>query len=274
MRTLALMAVTAWCAAAASGQDKKDDAKELLKKALDVSQKAGGVTVSGSVSREDPFGGMGGQFGALMGEGIEGDFTATIGANGITTVKVENENGVYELFQKGEKVVQRQTWTGQQIHAGAFAHEVTSILSLARLGKHLDQAKDLKKGDTKKVGDVECVPVRGLFPAALAEEPGAEGPMNLKLQELKKIEATIWIGREDHLVRSIEMKLTKGFSSAIRLPGGGDEDDDEGDEDEGGGQGFGMGKMKFVSTYRLTLKGYDKTTTVDVPAELKKFLND
>ena len=267
MKMLMLLAMTA----ALFAQDAKEDAKTVLTKALEASRKAGGFTVTGKVSREDPFAGMGGPFGALMGEGIEGEFTATVGANGVTTVKVENDNGVYELFRKGAKLVQRQTWTGRQAQAGAFAHEVTSILGLARLLKHLDGAKELKAGDAKKIGDVECVSVKGLFPAALAEESGDEGAGTLKLQELKKIEATFWIGKEDRLIRSIEMKLTKGFSSAIRLPGGGGDDEEE-DEEEG--QGFGMGKMKFVATYRLTLKGYDPSTNVEVPAELKKFLND
>ena len=32
--------------------------------------------------------------------------------------------------------------------------------------------------------------------------------------------------------------------------------------------------MKFVSTYTLTLKSFDKNAAVEVPAELRKFLND
>ncbi len=254
---------------------KRNEAKELLAKALEASQKAGGLTVAGAVEREDPLKGMGAPLGGFLGDGIEGAFTAVVGANGVTTVKVENEQGLFELFQRGDKVVQRQTWTGKQAPVGAFAHEATSLLSLARIAKHLDKATDVAAGERKKIGDIECVSVKLRLPAVLAEEP-ADGPLAMKLQELKRIDAVIWIGAEDGLVRRLEFKLTKGFSSAIRIGAPGAQDEEEGEEGEDeGAPGFGnLAKLKFVSTWTLTVKGYDAAAAVEVPSELKRFLND
>lgn len=254
---------------------KKNDAKELLSKALEASQKAGGLTVAGAVEREDPLKGMGAPLGGFLGDGIEGAFTAVVGANGVTTVKVENDQGVFELFQKGEKIVQRQTWTGKQAPVGAFAHEATSLLSLSRISKHLDKASDVAAGERRKIGEVDCVSVKLRLPAALAEEP-ADGPLAMKLQELKRIDAVVWIGVEDGLVRRLEFKLTKGFSSAIRIGAPGAQDEEEGEEgEEEEMPGFGnLAKLKFVSTWTLTVKGYDAAAAVEVPSELKRFLND
>ena len=222
---MAALLLAALMAAPALAQGNTE-ARDLLNAALEASQKAGGYSATGKIDREDPLQGMGMQLGGMMGDGIDGAFTATVAANGVMTVKVENEHGIYECFRKGAKAVQRQTWTGKQVQAGSFSSEAGALLSLSGFQRQLDKAKELKKGDSKKIGDVECLSVRGLFPAAMVEEPAvADGPITFKFQELRKVEATFWFGKDDRLVRQIEMKLTKGFPRSIRIGPGGNEGD-------------------------------------------------
>ena len=268
-------------AAGLSAQDEKGDGKELLKRALEKSSGAGGLRLEGKVDAESPFEGMGLQLGGMDGSGLTGKFTAVVGGNGTLLVKVENDKGSYECFKRKDKIVQRQTWTGKQVQAGEFPNEVSSILAFSKLAKSLDKAKDLKEAGEARVGDVECRIVKGTLPNGVIEEEeeadDANQAFKFKMWELQKVEATFYVGKSDGLVRKMEVKLTKGISSMIKMnmPGGGGDEDDEDDEDNKGQPGFGnMAKMKTSRTYTCTISGYEKDLEVQLPDDVKKYFQE
>ncbi len=289
-----VMAAALTLSAAAQDAEKKThaegEAHDLLKAGLEASQKAGGFKVEGRVDQEN---GMGGMKIAGLGDGaLEGKFTGSVGADGTIAIKLETSKGTYELFKKGGKVVQRQTWTGKQETVGAFAEEITSLLNLARLAKEAGRLKAVRLGEAKQVGGVDCSPLKAkLSNDVIAEEEddddsGMPG-MKMKLFELKKVDATVFVGKEDRLVRRIDVKLSKGPSAMIKMAArgmGGDEEDEEkkdekkkGDEDEdedddGGMPGGAM--LKSSTSYSVTIGGYDKELKVAIPEDVKRHFGE
>jgi len=281
-RMAAGLLVAAMSAIGASAQDapraaaapKSSEAKELLKKGLETSAGAGGFTFTGSVDQGSPFGGVM-IVGAGLSVGPEGKCTGTVGSDGITHVRLEKDKNAYEFFRKGSKVVHRQMWTGAQAPSGSLAAEANGVLDLARLAKAAAKLKDVKREEgTKKVGDVECVTVKASFTSDIvdedAESKDATG-MNVKMFELKRVEATLHFGKDDNLLRKAEFKFVKGFGPMIRMGAGGGEEDEEEDEDGGGSGGM---KATFSTTFKLTMGPYSKTAAATVPEDVKVLLKD
>ena len=276
-RLAAGMAVAILCAVGASAQEESaGDAKEILKKGLETSAAAGGFTFTGSVDQESPFGGVmvvGG--GPSMSIGPEGKCTGTLGADGMVHVRLEKDKNSFELFKKGSKSVHKQVWKGQQIPAGTFAAEAAAAFDLAKLAKAAAKSKDAKReaGD-KKVGETDCVAIKVTLTADIVEpEESPEGAaMEFKMFELKRVEATLYFGKDDNLLRQAEFKFVKGFNAAIAMAGGAGGGDDEDEDDEDGG---GMGiKSSFSTTFKLTPGAYSKTSAVTVPDDVKGLLKD
>ncbi len=268
-------------------EPKQDDAKAALKKALEASSKAGGFKVEGRVDQDN---GMGGMKIPGFGDGsLEGKFTGTVGANGTISLKLETDKGTYELYKKGGKLVQRQTWTGKQDMVGSFANEVSAVLTLSRILKQIDKAKNVRTGEVKPVGGVDCTAHKAQLDIGLVPEDEDDDdsgmPIKVKVFELKKVDSTIYAGKDD-LVRRVDITLTKGLSSMVRMGGmGGDEEEEEDpkkgdkkgkDEDEGDGGGGipGMGNFKMSTTYSVTISGYDANLKVEVPEDVKKYLGE
>lgn len=282
MRSAAVLAILAGAAWAQEGPGKTepapapppaDEAKAYLKTALEASSAAGGFVFSGSVDQEAPMGGL-----KMFRSGPGGKFKGTVAANGTLHVKFEPERGSYEIFKKGSKIVQRQTWTGPQVQTGTFPQEVASIVSLARLLKRADRAKDVKVIEGRKAGDTPVKTVTCTF----SEELIAEGEddaeevmgMSLKMTELARVEATLQFAVDGHALKSAEFKLVRRLGAMIRMGmgGGDDEEDEEGDE-EGEGPIPGM-KKTFSTTYKLELGGFDKAAAVELPEDVRKLLAD
>jgi hypothetical protein len=260
--------------AAAQDPPKQDapkpasEAKELLKKGLETSTGAGGFTFKGTVDQDSPFGGVviGG-----MSAGPEGKCTGTVGADGITHVRLEKGKSIYEFYRKGSKIAHRLAWRGAQVTSGSFAREAMGILDLAKLVKVAAKLKekDIKKEEGRKVGEVECVTVKATLPSDLVEEEdeAAEGEHEMQMFELKKIEATFHFGKEDNLLKKVEFRLVKSFGAMFRMGGaGGDEDEEEGD-------GNPM-KGSFATTFKLTVGAFAKSTSVSVPEDMAGFLKE
>jgi hypothetical protein len=253
-----------------------EDAKELLRKGLEAAASAGGFTFTGSVDQDSPFGGAAmGVGGPMLAVGPDGKCTGTLGADGMSHIRLEKEKNVYEIFRKGTKTVHRQVWKGTQIPSGSFAAEAAAALSLARVAKHAAKSKDVKKEEgTKKVGEVECVVYKaGLSPDLVDSDEESEpalGGMNFKMFELKKIEGRFYFGKDDNLLKKAEFKFVKGFNAMIAaaMPGGGGGDDEDEEEEDGGG----MVKMSFASTFKFTLGEFSKTAAVTVPDDVKALL--
>lgn len=283
------MTIAAMVMALALAQDPgkteaQDDAKGTLKAGLEASTKAGGFTFSGRLDQDNAMGGV-----KIPGFGdgnLEGKFSGTVAANGTLHLKLETDKGVYELWRKGDKIVQRQTWVGKQDMVGEFPHEVTAVLSLSSLLKHVDKMKEIRAGDKKAVDGVDCTAVKAKLPTSyVPEEDDDSGmPIKMKIWELKKVESTVYVDR-DGLVRRIDMVLSKGLSSMIRMAGapGGDEEEDDGkkkekdkdkDEDDEGGPIPGMGAMKMSATYSVTIGKYDAGAKVEVPEDVKRNLGE
>lgn len=258
---------------------KPDEAKELLKKGLETSAAAGGFTFTGSVDQDSPFGGAGAAMaGPMLSVGPQGKCTGTLGADGVAHVRIEKDKNIYELYRKGPKVVHRQVWKGSQAASGSFASEAGAALDLAKLAKAAAKSKDVKmEAETKKVGEVDCVSIKTGLSADLveAEEAPAAGAagFEFKMFELKRIEATFYFGKDDHLLKKAEIKFVKGFNAMIAgaMPGGGGDDDDDDDDEDGGG---GMVKSSFATTFKFTLGAFSKTAAVAVPDDVKGLLQD
>ena len=271
--------LAAFVLAGASFQDppaasKTDEAKELLKKGLETSAAAGGFTFTGSVDQDSPFGGAGmAMAGPMLSVGPQGKCTGTLGADGVAHVRLEKDKNIYELYRKGSKVVHRQVWKGAQAASGSFASEAGAALDLAKLAKAAAKSKDVKmEAETKKVGDVDCVSIKTGLSADIVESeeaPAGGAGFEFKMFELKKIEATFYFGKDDHLLKKAEIKFVKGFNAMIAgaMPGGGGDDDD--DEDGGG-----MVKSSFATTFKFTLGAFSKTAAVAVPDDVKGLLQD
>jgi len=246
------------------------EAKELLKKGLEASTGAGGFTFTGSVEQESPFGGM--VIGGLS-AGPEGKCKGTVGADGISHVRLEKGKSSYEFYRKGSQIAHRQAWRGSQVTTGTFAREAMGALDLARLAKVAAKVKekDVKKEEGRKVGEVECVTVKATLPSDLVEEEDeeAEGDHQMKMFDLKRIEATFHFGKEDNLLKKVEFKLIKSFGAMFRM-GGEDGEEDEDDEDGGGNPMKGT----FSTTFKLTFGAFDKTTSVSVPADMAGLLKE
>jgi hypothetical protein len=250
------------------------DAKELLKKGLEASVEAGGFTFTGSVDQDSPFAGAAMAIGApMLSVGPDGRVSGTLGADGLAHVRIEKDKNVYEIFRKGSKIVNRQVWKGTQMASGSFASEAGAVLNLARLAKAGGKAKDAKKEEgTKKGGDVECVVIRATLSTDIIDdesEPAVAG-FDFKMFELKRIESKFYLGKDDNLLRKVELKFVKGFNAMIAgaMPGGGG-DEEEGEEDEGAPV-----KKSFSTTIKLTLGAYSKTAAVTVPEDVKTLLQD
>ncbi|HZL71659.1 MAG TPA: hypothetical protein VFC86_04310 [Planctomycetota bacterium] len=261
----------------AAAPPKADEAKDLLKKGLETSAAAGGFTFTGSVDQESPFGGAGMAMGGpMLSVGPQGKCTGTLGTDGVAHVRIEKDKNIYELYRKGSKVVHRQVWKGSQAASGSFASEAGAALDLARLAKAAAKSKDVKQeAETKKVGDVDCVAIKTGLSADLVEAeeaPAGAAGFEFKMFELKKIEATFYFGKDDHLLRKAEFKFVKGFNAMIAgaIPGGGGGDDDDDDEDGGGG----MVKTSFATTFKFTLGAFSKTAAVAAPDDVKELLKD
>ena len=254
-----------------------DETKEQLKKGLEASAAAGGFTFTGSVDQDSPFGGAAMAMGApMLAVGPDGKCSGTLGADGVSHIRLEKDKNVYEMFRKGTKVVHRQVWKGTQIPSGSFASEAAAVLNLARLAKIAAKSKDVKKEEgTKKVGETECVTYKvALSPDLVDSEEESEpapGGMNFKMFELKKIEGRFYLGKDDNLLKKAEIKFVKGFNAMIAaaMPGGGGDDEDD-DEEDGGG----MVKTTFSSTFKFTLGAFSKTAAVTVPDDVKALLGD
>ncbi len=259
---------------------KVDDAKEILKKGLEASSAAGGFTFTGSVDQESPFGGVAMAMGAPgLATGPEGKFSGTLGSDGVVHVRVEKDKNVYEIYRKGSKIVHRHVWKGAQIASGSFASEAAAALDLVKLAKAAGKSKDVKKEEgVKKVGDVECVAIRATLTSDIVDSEGdsAEGAegFSFKMFELKRVEATFYLGKDDRLLRKAEFKFVKGFNAAIAMavPGGGRGGGDEDEEDEDGGKG--PMKSSFATTFKMTLGAFSKTAAVSVPDDVKELLKD
>lgn len=252
-----------------------EDAKELLKKGLETSAAAGGFTFTGSVDQDSPFGGAAMAIGApVLAVGPEGKCSGTLGADGVSHIRIEKDKNVYELYRKGSKTVHRQVWKGTQVASGNFASEAVAALDLAKLAKAGSKSKDVKKEEgTKKVGEVECTVVKATLSPDIVEEAAAgAGGFDFKMLELKRVEARFYFGRDDHLLRKAEFKFVKGFNAMIAgaLPGGGGGGDE--DEDEDGGGAGGVVKSSFSTTLKLTLGAFSKTAAVTVPDDVKGLL--
>jgi hypothetical protein len=272
----------AMSASGASAQEKPaaakaDEAKDLLKKGLETSAAAGGFTFTGSVEQESPFGGAAAGIGVPgFGLGPEGKCTGTLGADGTSHIRLEKDKNFYELYRKGSKIVHKQVWKGTQIPSGSFASEAAAALDLAKLSKSASKSKEVKReaGD-KKVGEVDCVAIKVTLSSDLVdsdEEASDEPGMAFKMFELKKIEATLYFGKDDNLLRKADFKFVKGFNAMIAaaMPGGGGGDDE--DEEEDGGSG--PVKSSFSSTIKLTLGAFSKTAAVTVPDDVKGLLKE
>ena len=269
-----------------------DEPADIIRESLLKAIEKGGVVVKGSLERKNPFGGMGVKVAGLGGGEIEGDFTATIGKNGVSLFTVENENGRLEVYRKGDRTVQRQTWAGgKQPAVGEFAKEISRLLSLKTVKSYIRNAKGLKEVGSKTVNGKECRVIKGSFPAGLLEddeEENEQDPMQFKFKlfEVKGVRAKFYIDKESGELQKFEMSVTKGYSAAIRMGGMGgageeEEDEEEGEgegdeeEEEGGpGQPFELGKMKFVSSYSFTIQKYDSDLTVTIPKDLAKFFEE
>lgn len=266
--------------AVAQDEPKADDAKEFLKKGLEASSAAGGFTFTGSVDQESPFGGAAMAIGAPgLATGPEGKFSGTLGSDGVVHVRVEKDKNVYEIYRKGSKIVHRQVWKGAQIASGSFASEAAAALDLVKLAKAASKSKEVRKEEgVKKVGDVECVAIKATLTSDIVDSEadsaeGAEG-FSFKMFELKRVEATFYLGKDDRLLRKAEFKFVKGFNAAIAMavPGGGGGGGDEDDDDEDGGKG-GM-KSSFATSFKLTLGAFSKTAAVAVPDDVKGLLQE
>jgi len=270
----------AFALAGASFQDppaapKPDEAKDLLKKGLETSAAAGGFTFTGSIDQDSPFGGAAMAIGGpMLAVGPDGKCTGTLGADGVTHVRIEKDKNVYDLFRKGSKIVHRQVWKGTQIASGSFASEAAAALDLAKLVKAAAKSKDVKRdGDTKKVGDVDCVAIKVALSSDLVETeeaPAGGAGFDFKMFELKRIDATFYFGKDDHILRKAEYKFVKGLNAMIAgaMPGGG------GDEDEDGEDGGGGMKKSFATTFKITLGAFSKTAAVTMPDDVKELLKD
>src|SRR5688572_4653696 len=79
---------------------KSEEAKDLLKKGLETSAAAGGFTFTGSVSQDSPFAGAAMAVGApMLAVGPEGKCSGTLGADGVSHVRLEKDKNVYELYR-------------------------------------------------------------------------------------------------------------------------------------------------------------------------------
>src|SRR5262245_25860203 len=275
---LALMSM-----AGASFQDPPappaEDPKEIMKKGLEASAAAGGFTFTGAVDQDSPLAGAAMVVGApMLAVGPEGKCSGTVGSDGVSHVKLEKDKNTYEVYRKGSKHVHRQVWKGTQIPAGGFAAETAAALNLGRLAKAAAKSKDVKREEgTKKVDETECVVINVGLAADLVESDdeggAAAGGFEFKMFELKRIEARLFFGKDDHLLKKAEFKFVKGFNAMIAaaVPGGGGGDDDEEDDDDGGGMG-GI-KSSFSTTIKLNLT-FSKTAAVTVPDDVKGLLGE
>lgn len=251
------------------------DAKELLKKGLEASAAAGGFTFTGSVDQDSPFAGAAMAIGApMLSVGPEGKLSGTLGADGVSHVRIEKDKNVFEIFRKGSKTVNRQVWKGAQMASGSFASEAAAVLNFARLAKAGGKAKDAKQEEgTRKLGEVECVVIKATLSTDIIEddsEPAAAG-FDFKMFELKRIESKFYFGKDDNLLRKVELRFVKGFNAMIAgaMPGGGGGDEEEGEEDEGAPV-----KKSFSTTIKLTLGAFSKTAAVSVPDDVKGLLQE
>jgi hypothetical protein len=132
-----------------------------------------------------------------------------------------------------------------------------------------------REAGDKKVGEVDCVAIKVTLSSDLVdsdEEASDEPGMAFKMFELKKIEATLYFGKDDNLLRKADFKFVKGFNAMIAaaMPGGGGGDDEDEEEDGGGGPV----KSSFSSTIKLTLGAFSKTAAVTVPDDVKGLLKE
>ncbi len=264
-------------------QEDAAESKGLLRKGLEASVKQGGFTLKGTVDHENPFSAMGVSVPGMSAGDLAGEFTGSVASDGTLALQVKAANGQYELYRKGQKIVQRQTWSGTQPQAGNFAGEATALAHLAGILKQVEKAQGLKRLPPKKVGEAECDVVVASLPAGLiadTDEGDAGAAFRFKMIELQKVEATFYLARETGLVQRLEVRLTRGLSELIRanIPGAaGDEgedkkkDDKKKDEGNPGLPGVGnFGAMKFVSSYRISVVKYDPELKVEIPAEVKR----
>lgn len=254
-----------------------DENRQALVKSLEEFSKVG-FKVKGSVKDKSPFGAMM-KMSPLA--AFEGGYTGSVGADGVIHLDVEVKNGAYELYAQKGKVVQRMTWSGPPVMMGDFPSEVGALLTGIRWLKNLPKDGIVKKAD-QEVEKTPCHVYQAAFPPALLESKaeGGDNPMaNFKMMEVKKIDASFWVGQEDRLPRKIEVKVVKGYSQMVRMqmPGAGDDGEDEkneGEDDEGGFNMQNMGKMKFTSVYSMTFSEIGKDLAVSIPEEMKKFFKE
>jgi hypothetical protein len=213
----------------------------------------------------------------MLAVGPEGKCSGTVGSDGVSHVKLEKDKNLYEVYRKGSKHVHRQVWKGTQIPAGSFAAETAAALNLGRLSKAAAKSKEVKREEgTKKVNETECVVIKVALTSDLVEsdeeEGAAAGGIEFKMFELKRIEARLYFGKDDNLLRKAEYKFVKGFNAMIAgaMPGGGGGDEE--DEEEDGG-GMGAIKSSFATTIKLSLT-FSKTAAVSVPDDVKGLLQE
>ncbi len=256
-------AMVAVLGASASAQE---DLRETMRKGLEASARGGALRIEGEATSESPLGRWRVQLPGWEG-GIEGSFKVAIGTNGAMVVKVEDEKGSTEVFKKGDRLVQRQTWVGRRSGTGGFAREVTSIAMPANLLRHLDGAKEFKSLGERRIGDVDCRGVQAVFPVGLISQEKDEALHWLpQLFELGKVQLVVWLGKEDSRVRRIECKLSKGVTPMLRLGPTWGEEEGEGEE--------GLGFRSFTNSYTLTITAYEPDVEVKFPPEIAKLFQE
>jgi len=260
MRYLAFAGFIVAALAPASGQEKHstgpDEARKAVVAALEQSKAKGGVLLKGHLDKKRPseieMGGI--VLDVSTGPEVQGDFTARLGKSGCAAVTFATEKVRYELFCLAGKKVHRLSWSEGGVPMPAeIAFDLSRLLRWDLVVKHLAEKKDFMELTDSTVDGVKCRVVKGALASALLARPekgGADEKDDPWDWEVGSISGIFHVGREDKLIRRMEIKVTRQFElDANQDP------------------------LECVNQYVLTVQKYDPDLEVEVPAELGKLLH-
>lgn len=282
------------------------DPQGRLAAALNKSAERGGMKVEGAVApvaMEMPEGEGGGEgegrrrggFGGGRG-GFEGMFTGVVNNRGDAKVTVEQEDSKTEIYKIGDAVAHR-TWgrgTGGR-GVGGLSREIGTVLNFADLVREVNRAKNVGIADgTERVGQAACrvydfayVPEQ---PEPEQPEGGEEGfdPRRMMrgggMNMVREVRAKVWVDDEAGTVRKIAVEMEHGPSDEMiermremmeqRGAEGQGEGEGEGERPRRERRGFQV-PDRFPSTaYEIEIIEYLDDADIDVPEELKPYLED
>ncbi len=233
------------------GAKGPEEARKTVVAALEQSNSKGGAVLKGRLEFKKPADSeLAIVFDEAYGREIEGAFTAQVAKGGLMSASFSSKSFKYDLFCRDGRTVHRLSWLKNGVPMPrVIGHELSHLLRLDHLLKHLGREKDIQPQADESIEGMACQVFTALISPDALPLPGngtgeeRDDPYDV---EPESITAIFAIGRVDHLIRRLELRILREMHNPGPIP--------------------------CENRYTLTVQKYDPDLKIEIPTELVKFL--